>query len=142
MADFNKVGLLFIQNDSFLVCRKDNYTSKLIMPGGQIDPGETVEDCLIREIHEELGNQVKLEDISYFGTYFDKAASDDPTVIKTVEIQLYKAKLVGSPSPSSEVIELLWFGKKDNQNELSAIIRNKILPDLIVRNEINWTPLH
>ncbi len=84
MADFNKIGLLAIKNDAFLVCRKNSYTSKLIMPGGQIEPGETIEDCLNREILEELGNNVYLENIQYFGTYLDKAASDDPIINKTV----------------------------------------------------------
>ena len=58
VADFNKVGLLAIENDSFLVCRKDNYTSKLIMPGGQIESGESIQDCLFREVREELGKKV------------------------------------------------------------------------------------
>ncbi len=139
MANFNKVGLLVIENDAFLVCRKNNYTSKLIMPGGQIEPGESLEECLIREIREELGEDIKLENIKHFGTYEDKAASDDPTVNKTVEIQLYKARIVGTPIPSSEVVELIWFNKQDNREELSAIIRNKILPDVINRKELNWS---
>ena len=138
MADFNKIGLLAIKNDSFLVCRKDNYTSKLIMPGGQIESGESIEDCLVREVREELGEKVNLENVVYFGTYIDKAASDDPTINKTVEIKLYKADLIGKPVPSAEVIELIWFSKSNDLNDLSSIIRNKILPDLISKKEINW----
>ena len=138
MADFNKVGLLVTKDDAFLLCRKNNYTSKLIMPGGQIDPGESVKECLIREIKEELGEDVKLENVQYFGTYEDKAASDDPNVHKTVEIQLYKADMKGTPVPSSEVVELIWFGQQSNKDELSPIIVNKILPNLIERRELKW----
>jgi 8-oxo-dGTP pyrophosphatase MutT (NUDIX family) len=138
MADFNKVGLLVTRNNSFLVCRKNNYTSKLIMPGGQIDPGETVEECLLREIQEELGEAVTLDNVKFFGTYLDRAASDDPTLNKTVEIKLYQAEMRGVPVPSSEVIELIWFGKENNQEDLSAIIKNKILPDLLERQVVHW----
>lgn len=28
-------------------------------PGGKVDPGETVEECAIREVHEELGVKVR-----------------------------------------------------------------------------------
>lgn len=135
------MGLLVIKNNSFLTCRKDNYTSKLIMPGGQIEPRESVRECLMREVREELGRKVKLSYIEYFGTYLDKAASDDPTIDKTVEIKLYKAKLFGAIEPSAEIVELIWFSQGDNLNDLSAIIRNKILPDLIARKELNWDML-
>jgi len=138
MADFNKVGLLVVKSNSFLVCRKNNYTSKLIMPGGQIDPGETIEECLLRETREELGKEVSLNNVQYFGTYIDKAASDDPTINKTVEIKLYQAEMNGTAIPSDEVVELMWFSKEHNPEELSEIIRNKILPDLLKRQIVNW----
>src|SRR5690554_1494186 len=40
-----------------------NY-GKLDLPGGFIDPGETAEEAVIRELKEELGMQVK--EVSYF----------------------------------------------------------------------------
>jgi 8-oxo-dGTP diphosphatase len=135
MADFNKVGLLITKENTFLVCRKNNYTSKLIMPGGQIEPGETDEDCLKREIREELGDVI-LDHIQLFGTYEDKAASDDPTVNKTVQIRLYSAEMKGTPIASDEIIELIWFDPNSDHNDLSPIIANKILPDLIAREKL------
>ncbi|HUS11868.1 MAG TPA: NUDIX domain-containing protein [Pyrinomonadaceae bacterium] len=138
MADFNKVGLLVVRDNSFLVCRKNNYTSRLIMPGGQYELGESALQCLEREVNEELGD-VSLENARYLGTYLDKAASDDANENKTVEIQLYRAELKGTPTPSSEVVELLWFNSASDKNELSAIIANKILPDLIARGELLWS---
>jgi 8-oxo-dGTP pyrophosphatase MutT (NUDIX family) len=137
MADFNKVGLLVVRNDSFLVCRKNNYTSKLIMPGGQLEEGESFEECLNREVREELGD-IALSDVIYIGTYEDAAASDDPSVHKTVQIRLYQSNLIGVPVPSSEIIEILWFDKSFSKNELSSIILNKILPDILNRGILNW----
>jgi len=136
MADFNKIGLLLTRGNTFLVCRKNNYTSKLIMPGGQVEDGESPEECLAREIREELGG-IDIADVSYFGTYEDVAASDDPTIKKTVRIDLYTARTLAQPTPSEEIVELIWFGPHDDTAELSAIIANKILPDLLDRRVLS-----
>ena len=137
MADFNKVGLLTFLDGRFLLCRKHNLASKLILPGGCIEPGESVDECLTREINEELG-EVALENVAYIGTYRDMAASDDPSVEKIVEIQLYGGDIIGEPVASSEIVELIWFGPDSDVQQLSPILVNKILPDLIDRNMLTW----
>jgi 8-oxo-dGTP pyrophosphatase MutT (NUDIX family) len=133
MADFNKVGLLVVRGDRFLLCRKNTLTSRLILPGGCIEPGESPEECLARELREELGD-VSVTDLEYVGTYEDRAGSDDPTVHKTVEIQLYRGQLVGAPAASSEIAELVWFGPDSNRDQLTPILVRRILPDLVRRS--------
>lgn len=138
MADINKAGVLIIKDSNFLVCRKKDETSKLIMPGGSIEMGENPEECVAREVHEELGDEVELSELRYVGTYEDSAAYDDPSIKKTVQIILYRGKIKGEPIPSSEIAELIWFNPQLNKNELSPIIKNKILPDLVRRNILKW----
>lgn len=137
MADFNKIGLLVICEGRILMCRKDHFTSKLILPGGRIEPGESAQQCLVRELREELG-EVTPAEVEFVGSYADIAASDDPSIIKTLEIQLYRGRLVGTPVPSAEIVELVWFGPDSDKEELSPIMVNKILPDLRHRGLINW----
>ena len=138
MADYNKVGVLIFNEDAILMCRKNNTTSKLILPGGCIEQGESHLECLHREVHEELGNDVELVNLVFVGTYEDIAASDDPTVCKTLEIQLCRGELIGTPTPSSEITELVWFGRDSDPSELTPIFINKILPDLRARRMISW----
>lgn len=140
MADYNKVGLAAIRENKLLLCRKNHSTSKLILPGGCIEPGETVRKCLVREIREELG-EVTVERVEPVGVYMDKAASDDPTVHKTVEIQLYKGDIVGIPVASSEIVELIWFDPESDWEQLSPILVNKILPDLVSRGLLPWNKI-
>lgn len=137
MADFNKIGLITIQKDAFLLCRKNHFTSKLILPGGRIEKGENSMDCLTRELREELGDVTALN-LKLIGAYQDIAHCDDPSIVKTLEIQLFIGDLSGNPEPCSEIIELVWFNRHSDSNELTPILKNKILPDLISKKILNW----
>jgi 8-oxo-dGTP diphosphatase len=138
MADIVKVGALILRDDRMLLCRKSRDTSKLILPGGRIEPGESDRDCLAREIREELGD-VRLEQVVYLGTYEDRAAMDDPTIVKRLRLALYRGLLVGDPAPSSEIVELVWFGPQSDREALTPILVNRILPDLVARRLLPWS---
>lgn len=137
MADFNKVGALILRGDRLLLCRKNRDTSKLILPGGRIEAGESDLECLARELREELG-EVSLRNVEYVGTYEDRAAMDDPTVVKTLRIALYRGDLLGTPTPASEITDLVWFGPDADVAELTPIVVNRILPDLLSRGILPW----
>ncbi|MBN2442170.1 MAG: NUDIX domain-containing protein [Spirochaetales bacterium] len=52
-------GIILFNNKLLLIKRaKDPGKGKLDLPGGFVDPGESAEDGLKREIHEELGIHV------------------------------------------------------------------------------------
>lgn len=134
MAYFNKIGLLLLNKDrtKFLVCEKDNFTSDFIMPGGQLEVGESDIDCLKRELSEELATELDESSLKYIGEYIDIAAGDQT---KDVSIKLYSGEIIDTPKPSSEIINFYWIGKDDLVNpRLSPIIKNKILPDIINKN--------
>jgi 8-oxo-dGTP pyrophosphatase MutT (NUDIX family) len=138
MADYNKVGLLVVKDNKILLCRKKHTTSKLILPGGCIEEGETHWQCLARELKEELGEQVLCQNPQWLGSYDYGAASDDPTVTKTLHIELYQGELMGILTASSEIKELIWFANSDSFSALSPSLSQLIIPDLIHRKIINW----
>ena len=137
MADINKIGVLILRGDRMLLCRKRRDTSRLILPGGRTEPGESDLECLAREIREELG-AVALDNVEYLGTYEDRAALDDPSVVKSLRIILYRGELSGEPTPSSEIRELVWLGPDSDWGALTPILLNRILPDLLARKILPW----
>ncbi len=133
MADYNKIGLLAVREGRVLLCRKKRGTSLLILPGGCLEPGETALECLHRELREELGD-VTIGDLEHLGVYRDRAADAG----KTVEIELYRGTLTGTPMASSEIRELVWFGEDDDPALLAPSLVNKVLPDLAARGILPW----
>jgi 8-oxo-dGTP pyrophosphatase MutT (NUDIX family) len=136
MADYHKIALLYIKNNRLLLCRKRHTTSKLIFPGGCLEAGETAMECLNRELQEELGG-AQVTALRRLGAYEHLAANDNPSVRKTVHIELYQGELQGEPRAASEIKELVWFGPQSDKNELSPIF-SIILPDLIKRGILTW----
>ncbi len=132
MKRIEKYGLVILRDGRFLINRKSG-TKLFLMPGGKPNTGEAIEDCLIREIKEEHDCGLIKESIKFIGEYGDVAANEPDTM---VVIKLYIGKIIGEPKTGSEIEEQRWFGKTDNPNTLSPIIKNKILPDLIEKKII------
>jgi 8-oxo-dGTP pyrophosphatase MutT (NUDIX family) len=136
MAYYNKIGLLLLNSETtaFLVCEPgDKYTEKSVtqylMPGGKLEEKSDLE-CLQGEVREELNCALDVGSIELVGEYTDVAATPG----RDVMIRLYKGGLIGEPTPSTEIGALHWVGKNDIDNQrLSPIIRNKIIPDLVIK---------
>ncbi len=56
-----------IKNNDKILLIKSGFHKKWEFPGGGIDLGESLEECVIREVFEETGYKIKLkEDIPFF----------------------------------------------------------------------------
>lgn len=132
MNQIVKYGLIIVKEKKLLINRKHG-TTLFLLPGGKPETGETPEQCLVREIKEEHDCSVVPESISFFGEFSDIAANEPDTV---VVVKAYLGKIVGEPQAKAEIEECKWFGRNDDKNILSPIIKNKILPKLIEKRVI------
>ncbi|MGW4243550.1 NUDIX hydrolase [Nocardia sp. NPDC004722] len=75
------------------------------MAGGKIDPGETPEMALHREIREELG--VGATAVSELGVFEAEAYGHAPGT--ALHMTCFLGELTAEPQPSGEIAELRWF---------------------------------
>jgi 8-oxo-dGTP diphosphatase len=91
-----------------LACRRAPHKSLAGLwefPGGKVEPGESDEEALVREIREELGVQIEVGD--YLATSVNKAGDLD------IELVAFRAKIAeGQVTRSSDHDEFKWAYKE------------------------------
>lgn len=75
------------------------------LPGGALDPGETIHDCVLRECAEELGQSIVLGPLT--GVYFHGAVNSHAFIFRAVLTDAENIRL------SAEHSEFGWFSLED-----------------------------
>jgi 8-oxo-dGTP diphosphatase len=114
-----KVALAIICDRKVLLARSKKNKQVFYTLGGKIEDNETDEQCLVREIEEEVKAKIDKSSLIYLGI-FEAYAHDKPNTL--IRVSLYKGELIGEPTPSSEVEEIKYFNSrmpKINQSDLT-----------------------
>ena len=98
------VGAAIFDGDRLLAARRrepPELAGGWELPGGKVDPGETDEQALVRECHEELGVVIRL---------LARVGGDWP-MGSTATLRVWTAEVVeGTPQPLEDHSELRWLG--------------------------------
>jgi 8-oxo-dGTP pyrophosphatase MutT (NUDIX family) len=115
--------------DAELLLLKEHSKKYWLFPGGKQNPGETIEEALVREIHEELSAEVK--EVEKIGVVEGATPEGTPLVM-----HLFRGAVVGKLVASSEISTLRWIRRAELDTvhtDLTPITLNKVFPYLYSR---------
>ena len=100
-----------------------------VPPGGKLEGSESQVTALIRELKEELGIDVTMEDLEFIDNYFAEAAGGSGKSLK-MGVWMVK-KYAGDMSPQSEIEEIAEVGSKLPEGmEVGSIFEHNVIPYL------------
>lgn len=132
-TDIHKAGGILIRDRQFLVTRsfgKDVF----VAPGGKLDPGESSEQALVRELDEEVGIAIREDQLEVFGTFYAQAAGKEDLSIR---MDVFYVDTDADPVPSSEIEEIRWINTQTTGLQLGSIFEHDVMPVLKQRDLID-----
>ena len=102
---------VILKENSVLVLRQYNHLRKneyLMLPGGSLEAGETQEECIRREIREEVNLEVELKDILFDGPGIESC--DYKRYVTFLCIPLVNSiEMIGYETDSNrQILDLVW----------------------------------
>lgn len=123
-----------IQDGQLLVIRekiRGRWFTKL--PGGGLELGEGIQDCLKREWMEELGQEIEVTEHFYTTDFFQPSAFDDSQVISVYYLVKARSGLAKIKEPA---MELLWLPIAEISEESFDLPIDKVVGRLLRLNDV------
>ena len=114
----------------------DNYYA---LPGGKLEKGENPQECIIREIQEELGVIIQNPKLAYIYKWEDYKNRDNIEFLFLIENGKDFVDLTNNDrSHAFEIFEILWMEKGDDINLLPSQLKNEFLENNFNLKEVKF----
>jgi len=96
---------MLVRADGRTLLVRKRHTTIFMQPGGKIDPGETTQSALVRELKEELGISVEIQSLVPLGQFLAPAANEAGVM---VDAALFMVECDQAVQPAAEIEEAVW----------------------------------
>jgi len=134
-----KVRAIIFHEGKLLAVRHPHDTSFAALPGGHLEWGEDIKECLSREIVEELGVKPEIGRLFYINNFTQtdgKQYIEFFFEVKNGEDYLNTEKL--TRSHAHEIAEIVWVSSTDNIRVLPKSFGEDFKAGKMVSNEVRY----
>ncbi|QZY97670.1 NUDIX hydrolase [Pantoea dispersa] len=130
--EINIAAAIITDPDGRILLVRKRGTPFFMQPGGKIEPGESSETALIRELKEELLIAVPANKLIYIGR-FEDVAPNEPGHVVVADMFMVDLR-ISSVKAAAEIEEVLWFTSSGEEKLLAPLTENQIIP--LLRSQI------
>ena len=130
------VGVLVINKNKALIIKRGEEPNKFLwsIPGGLVEIGEELEEAAIREVKEEIGIDVKIEQM--IGVFNCINRNKNEIEYHYVIIDYVAKEFTGSIKTNKEILDFKWVKFNElNKYELTNTTRD-LFREFIIKNNI------
>ncbi|SDK32354.1 uridine kinase [Nocardioides sp. YR527] len=98
-------AVVFRDGEGRMLTVRKNGTASFMLPGGKLEPGESAAQAAVREVAEELGVRLRVEDLTLLGE-FEAAAANEPGHLVRSTVFTWTGEV--TPDAAAEIAELRW----------------------------------
>ena len=122
---------LLMRDDGMTLVVRKRGTKAFLQPGGKLEPGESPEAALHRELSEELVITGTLGEPVPMGQFTAAAANEAGALVVA---DLFLVHVSGEIAPQAEIEEICWIAPASPGSiELAPLTRDEVLPALLRR---------
>lgn len=129
------VAIIYNSKGEIMLARRarDPWKGTLDLPGGFVDPGESFEMAMSREIKEELNRN--LLSMKYMTSTFNTYPYSGRNVYTTDAVFECQLDSIDNISPSDDVAEILWMNPKDVDTSAIPSDSMRRIIDFLTKNK-------
>lgn len=125
------VGLIIVNSKrKIFLAKSPKWQNKWILPGGHIDPGETIKEASLREAKEETGLDVRFSDVINYGEVINSKEFHRPVHLIYFDV-LCKVKEQEVKIDGVELTDYGWFSPKEALKIKLAVEARKDIKEYI-----------
>lgn len=118
-------AVALVRGDEVLTVRKEG-TSRFMLVGGKLEPGETALEAALRETREEVG--IDLPSVRPLGEFWSEAANEPGHRLHST---VFLARTEAEPVATGEIAEVRWSSMVDLDDDLAPMLEHHVIPALL-----------